>query len=90
MRIDVYLNKVCLVKSRTMAGEACSRGKVLMKGVPVRASHTIFPGDRISLDLGTGVLDFEVAAIPDGNVPRVEAQTYYRVLQDDRGSRIFY
>ncbi len=90
MRIDVYLNKVCLAKSRTMAAEACTRGKILLNGAAVKPSHVVFPGDRIVMDLGTGPLDFEVAVIPEGNVPKVEAQTYYRILQDERGSKIFF
>ena len=72
-----------------MAGEACDRGKVLLNGAPVKASRDILPGVMIRIDLGSGVLEFEVVALPEGNVSRAEAQTCYRIHHDERGSRFF-
>jgi ribosomal 50S subunit-recycling heat shock protein len=87
VRIDVFLHKVCLLKSRTLAGEACDRGKVRVDGAPVRASRPVRPGDEITVDFGSGLLEIEVLAVPEGNVARKEAPEYYRILRDERNSR---
>jgi len=83
MRVDVWLNKVCVLKSRTLAREACDRGKVLLNGLEARGSRTVRPGDRIRLDLGVRVLEVEVLAVPEGNIPKKQAASYYHVLVDE-------
>jgi ribosomal 50S subunit-recycling heat shock protein len=89
VRIDVFLHKVCLLKSRTMAGEACRRGKILVNGETVRASREVEPGWLVQMDLGTGGLEIEVLAVPNGNVARKDAPKYYRIQKDERGAPIF-
>ena len=84
MRLDVWLHKVCLLKSRTMAGEACQRGKITLDGVPAKASREIQPGNRVGIDLGRGVLELEVTAVPGGNIPKARAGEFYRVIHDGR------
>jgi ribosomal 50S subunit-recycling heat shock protein len=86
VRVDVFLHKVCLMKSRTMAGEACRRGKVLVNGGPVRASREVEPGFLISIDLGSGLLEVEVTEVPARNVARKDAQNHYRIIRDERGA----
>ena len=84
MRLDVYLHRVCILKSRTMAKEACDRGKVRWNGEPAKASRILAPGDRIRLDLGVRVLEMEVVQIPEKSVSKREAPAYYRVLAEER------
>lgn len=88
MRIDVFLHKVCLMKSRTMAGEACRRGKILVNGETVRASREVEPGWQVQMDLGSGRLEIEVLAVPNGSVARKDAAQYYRIQIDERGAPI--
>lgn len=85
LRLDVFLHKVCLFRSRTYAGEACDRGKVTLDGHVVKPSRTVQPGARIAIDLGTGPLEVEVLDIPAGNIPRKMALAYYRIVNDERG-----
>lgn len=40
---------------------------------------------RLTIDLGAGPLVIEVLAVPAGNIPKKLAQTYYRVMSDERG-----
>jgi ribosomal 50S subunit-recycling heat shock protein len=75
---------VCILKSRTMAKEACDRGKVSLNAEPAKGSREVAPGDRIRLDLGIRELELEVVAVPAGRVSRKEAHAYYRVLVDRR------
>ncbi len=51
LRLDVFLNKVRLLKSRTLAKEACDRGKITVNGEPAKGSRSVHPGDRMRIDL---------------------------------------
>ncbi len=84
MRIDVYLNAVCILKSRTLAKEACERGKITVNGEPAKAARAVAAGDRIRLDLGTRVLEVRVLEVPPGRVSRSSARDHYQVLSDQR------
>jgi ribosomal 50S subunit-recycling heat shock protein len=84
VRLDVFLHKVCILKSRTLAKEACDRDKVRVNDAPAKASREVAVGDRIRLDLGLRVLELEVAAVPAGGVSRKQAGDYVRVLADRR------
>jgi ribosomal 50S subunit-recycling heat shock protein len=86
MRIDVYLNAVNILKSRTLAKEAVERGKVTLNGQPVKASHVVEPGNRIRLDLGTRVLTIEVMELPPGPVAKKLSKDYYDVISDEKVS----
>jgi ribosomal 50S subunit-recycling heat shock protein len=84
MRLDVFLHKVCVLPSRTLAKEACDRGKVILNGEPAKASREIGTGDVIRLDLGVRVLELEVTGVPGGQVSRKGAHEFYRVLAEKR------
>jgi ribosomal 50S subunit-recycling heat shock protein len=84
MRVDVFLNAVCILKSRSLAKEACDRGKVTLNGERVKGSHVVGAGDRVALDLGVRRLEIEVVEVPPRRVSRKQAPDYYRVLKDER------
>jgi ribosomal 50S subunit-recycling heat shock protein len=84
VRLDVFLHRVCVLKSRSLAKEACDRGKVALNGGAAKGSRTVTAGDRIRLDLGVRILDLEVTAVPEGTVSKKEAGHYYRVLAEER------
>ncbi len=80
----MYLDAVCILKSRSMAKEACDRGKIALNGEKAKASRAVSAGDRILLDLGVRVLEVEVVDVPPRRVSKKEAHDYYRVLRDER------
>jgi ribosomal 50S subunit-recycling heat shock protein len=84
VRIDIYLSAVCVLKTRSLAKEACDRGKIGVNGVPAKASHRVHPGDHIRLDLGTRILEIEVVGVPEGQIARKQATEFFKVLSDQR------
>ena len=59
VRIDKWLWAMRIFKTRTVATEACKKGRVLMGGVPVKPSRTIKEGDVI------GIADGSIEAVDD-------------------------
>lgn len=49
LRIDKYLWAIRVFKTRTLAASACARGKILLNGQPVKASHAVKPGEIYSI-----------------------------------------
>lgn len=84
LRLDVFLNRVRLLKSRTLAKEACDRGKITVNGEPAKASRAVHPGDRVRIDLAVRVIEVEVLEVPAGQVSRKDARDLYRVIEDRR------
>ena len=84
MRIDIFLNKVCLLKSRSMAKEACDRGKITLNGQPAKASAKVRSGDRIVIDLTVRITELTIIQIPQRTVSRKNAPDYYDLIRDER------
>jgi ribosomal 50S subunit-recycling heat shock protein len=79
----MFLHRICILKSRTLAKEACERGKVFLNGVPIKGSHEVHTGDRLRCDLGPRVLELEVLEVPLGHISRKDARNYYRLLTEE-------
>jgi len=84
VRVDLFLHRICILKSRTLAKEACERGKVLLNGSRIKGSHEVQAGDRIRCDLGKRIQELEVREVQLGQVPKKDAKSYYRLLAEER------
>lgn len=60
VRLDKWLWAVRLFKTRTIAIEACKKGRVSIKGMPVKASRMIKIGDIIEVRKPPVTYSFEV------------------------------
>jgi ribosome-associated heat shock protein Hsp15 len=78
MRIDRWLFFVRLFKSRSLAGEAVSGGKVHVNGERVKPARVVRIADTIAFNRGAVPFDCEVTALPLRRGPAAEAATCYR------------
>ena len=86
-RIDRWLFAVRLFKSRSLAAEAVSGGKVHVNGSRVRPSHGVRPGDLVSFSRGAVDFECHVAAIPERRGPAREAVVCYTETDPSRARR---
>lgn len=78
MRIDRWLFFVRLFKSRSLASEAVSGGRVHLNGERVKPAHALRVGDQIAFSRGTVTFDCEVTGLPLRRGPAPEAAACYR------------
>ena len=90
MRLDIYLNTCCLVRRRSEAKRACDNGIVTVDGQEAKASRVLRAGQRVSIAFSDRLLEFEVLAIPRGNVSRKRAPEYYRVIRNEAQAPEFF
>lgn len=65
VRLDKWLWAVRLFKTRTIAIEACKKGRVSIKGMPVKASRMIKIGDIIEVRKPPVTYSFEVLQLSE-------------------------
>lgn len=63
VRIDKWLWAMRIFKTRTVATEACKKGRVMMGGVAVKPSRTIKEGDVINVRKPPVTYSFRVKAL---------------------------
>lgn len=81
MRIDLLLNKLCLTKTRNIAKTACDKGLVSINGKLAKASATVNAMDVIELKLYGFIHELRVDRLPEGNVAKKDAASYYSLLK---------
>jgi len=84
MRIDMLLNKLCLVKTRSIAKKACDSHLVLRNGKPAKASDMVVAGDTIDYSLAGYRTVLRMKEIPAGNVAKKDAATCYELLSREK------
>lgn len=67
-RIDKWLWCMRVFKTRTIATDACKKGRVMMGGVPVKPSRNIKIGDIIDVKKPPVTYTFKVMEIPGGRL----------------------
>ena len=80
MRIDKYLKISRLIKRRTLAQEACDKGKVLLNDKIAKSATTVKIGDKITITLGQQVIQIEVLRL-DEHVLKENAPLMYRLAE---------
>ena len=81
MRIDKFLKVSRILKRRTLAQQACDKGKVIVKGKEVKPARQIKEGDEVELVFTGGSLKFRILKIKE-TVKKDEAQSLYEVINE--------
>ena len=68
VRIDKWLWAVRLFKTRSLAAEACKKGKVIIRGVEVKPSRNIKVGEIICVKRNPVLFSFEVLALAENRM----------------------
>lgn len=87
MRIDVFLRLAGILRTRSLAGDACGGGFVKLNGRPAKPAARISAGDRIDMSMPDGRdASFMVDALPAGRqVARKDRSSLYHEIPPDGG-----
>lgn len=80
MRIDKFLKLSRILKRRTLAEEACEKGKVSVNGREVKPGHRIKVGDVVEVTFAGGTVKFKILEIKE-TVKKEEAASLYEIIQ---------
>ena len=84
MRIDKLMNKLCLVKTRTIAKKACDKNLVKINDKVAKSSTKVSAGDVIDYELYSYKNQLKITKVPNGNVSKEQAPEYYEVLEREK------
>ena len=79
IRIDKWLWAVRLYKTRSLASEACKKGKVLVQNVQVKPSRVVKVGDIIQIKRNPVLYSFRVLALAQN---RMNAKLVPEFMED--------
>ncbi|NLI71668.1 MAG: RNA-binding S4 domain-containing protein [Bacteroidales bacterium] len=79
IRIDKWLWAVRLYKTRSLAAEACKKGKVLVQNVQVKPSRIVKVGDIIQVRKNPVLYSYKVLALPKN---RMNAKLVPQYMED--------
>ena len=77
MRIDKYLKNSRIIKRRTIAKEACERGRVYINEKQAKAGDDVKVGDKIQIEFGSEEMNIEVLETRE-NVRKEDAEKMYK------------
>lgn len=81
MRIDKFLKVSRIIKRRTIANEACDRGKVTINGKIAKPGTEVKEGDIIRITMGEKPITAEVLTISE-HVGKEDSKGMYRILDE--------
>jgi len=87
LRVDKWLWCARFFKTRSLAAEAVSGGKVHVNGHRVKPSRVVQAGDMLDVTLGFEVATIKVLAIPGRRGPAVEARQCYEETPESHARR---
>jgi len=80
MRIDILLNKLCIVKTRSIAKNACDKGVIFLNQKAAKASQETRTDDIIEINMFGYKTTIKIKKIPEGNVSKKDVLEYYEVM----------
>src|SRR5215470_17867939 len=80
VRLDCWLVAARAYRSRSLAAQACSGGKVSVIDIPAKAHKLIHPGDMIRMTTERGRREWRVVALAERRGPAAIARSLYEDL----------
>ncbi len=77
LRIDKYLWSIRLFKTRSLASDACDKGKVKLQGSAVKASKTVNAGDEYEVKTEAKKWIIKVIGLVHSRVAYTESLNFY-------------
>jgi ribosome-associated heat shock protein Hsp15 len=74
VRLDVFLDVVCLFPTRSQAAAACRGGKVDVNGHASPPHKLVRAGDTLAITMTSGRRTFVIRSLADKHLPRAEAR----------------
>ncbi len=65
VRIDKFLWAVRLFKTRSLAAEACKKGRIIIDDQPVKSSRMIRRGDEVSIKIPPAIKTYKVLELSE-------------------------
>ncbi|MGI5820080.1 MAG: S4 domain-containing protein [Armatimonadota bacterium] len=84
MRLDKYLKNVGIVKRRTLAKRLSDEGNVQVDGKTAKPSTAVSPGNRIRVQIGMQIAEYEVLDVSQRPVPKDDRDRYARLVHSER------
>ena len=81
MRVDKFLKVSRIIKRRTVANEACDKGKITINGKIVKASYNVSVGDIMEITIGEKVIKVEILKTDDKHITKDDAPLMYKQLE---------
>jgi ribosomal 50S subunit-recycling heat shock protein len=81
MRLDKFLKVSRLIKRRTVAHEACEKGRVTINGKIAKPSSEVKIGDIIVIGFGEKKVSVKVLYVAE-NVSKVAATDLYEMIEE--------
>lgn len=81
MRVDKLLSKLCLIRTRSIAKNACDKKLVKINGKIAKASAMIVDNDIIEYELYGYFNKIKITEVPKGNVSKIKAPEFYEILE---------
>ena len=83
LRIDKYLWSVRIFKTRSMATDACRKGRVIINDVQVKPSRSVSPGEIIQVKKAPVLYTYRVIDIPKSRLGAKLVDGYMEDLTPD-------
>ena len=80
MRIDKFLKVSRILKRRTLAQQACEKGKVIINGREAKPAKQIKAGAEVELQFTGGTVKFRILNIKE-TVKKDEASSLYEIIE---------
>lgn len=81
MRIDKFLKITRLIKRRTVAKEACEKGRIQINGKVAKPGTEVSAGDILTIEMGSRTLKFRVKDLREHVKKEETADMYEEIME---------